>query len=168
MYSEPWPTILGLILVKGWSFHYALFGEDLTMVLVKSWSYFSQRLVILTSLWLTFDLDLTNLWPTCESNLGSLRFDQYSRLWLRCVLVTCFQCVDLGAWNQEAYIYILSPFPIRKGVWGRSPRKFSKCILQIVHSRAVNSCLVIILHIISRVIQTKKILNVMSDMGTFI
>ena len=51
---------LGLILVKGWSFDYALFGEDLTMVLVKSWSYFSQRLVTLTGLWLTFDSDLTN------------------------------------------------------------------------------------------------------------
>ena len=58
IHSEPWPRILGLILVKGWSFDYALFGEDLTMVLVKSWSYFSQRLVTLvtlTSLWLTFD-----------------------------------------------------------------------------------------------------------------
>ena len=49
VHSEPWPRILGLILVKGWSFDYALFGEDLTMVLVKSWSYPSQRLVTLTN-----------------------------------------------------------------------------------------------------------------------
>ncbi len=57
-HSEPWPRILGLILVKGCSFDYALFEQDMTMVLVKSWSYPSQRLVTLvtlTSLWLTFD-----------------------------------------------------------------------------------------------------------------
>ncbi len=36
----------GLILVKVWSFDYALFGEDLTMVLVilaKGWSHWSHR-----------------------------------------------------------------------------------------------------------------------------
>ncbi len=33
VHSEPWPRILGLILVKGRAFDYALFGEDLTMVL---------------------------------------------------------------------------------------------------------------------------------------
>ncbi len=42
-------------LVKNWSFDYALFGEDLTLVLVKYWSYLIQRLVTLTNLWLTFD-----------------------------------------------------------------------------------------------------------------
>ncbi len=30
-HSEPRPGILGLILVKGWSFDYALFGEDLVI-----------------------------------------------------------------------------------------------------------------------------------------
>ena len=34
------------------------------------------------------------------------------------------------------FSYILSPFPIRKGLWGRSPKKLSKCF-QIVHSRTV-------------------------------
>ncbi len=33
LHLEPWPRILGPILVKGWLFDYALFEEDLTMVL---------------------------------------------------------------------------------------------------------------------------------------
>ena len=49
LYSAPWPRVLVLILVKGWSLDYVLFGEDLANKLVKS---------LLAN-------QLSRLWPWC-------------------------------------------------------------------------------------------------------